>query len=118
MLAEALGAAESVPLPSGPDTPPGFVALRQEVAKALRSTGGRPGLPDAERRKIPVTDTVWRAVSEAAKEMSKAGFHPSPAQVASVILEIAVRDMPGLVRRAEHALRASAGSKEREVSLG
>lgn len=104
-MADALGAAETVPIHAGPDTPLGFVALRKEVAKALRSTGGRPGLDGTVRRKIPVTEKAWKVVSEAAEQMSDASFHPSPAQVASVMLELAVHDLPGLVERAEIALR-------------
>src|SRR5690242_20636810 len=77
-LANALGAAEATPVPDAADTPLGFVALREEVMRALRSTGGRPGLPDTERRKIPVTETAWLAVSQAAERMAAPGFHPSP----------------------------------------
>jgi hypothetical protein len=105
-LATALGAAEATPMPRAADTPLGFVALREEVMRALRSAGGRPGLPDTERRKIPVTETAWLAVSQAAERMAAPGFHPSPAQVASVILELAVRDMPQMARRVEQTLRA------------
>ena len=117
-IGDALGASDASPMPVGPDTPLGFVALRKEVAAALRSTGGRPGLQNVERRKIPVTEAVWRVVTEAAEAMSAVGFHPSPAQVASVILEIAVRDNPGLLDRAEIALRAPMERVEREASSG
>lgn len=110
-LADALGAAETAPVPSRADTPLGFVALRQELARTLRSTGGRPGLPDAERRKIPVTEAVWSAMAQAALDMAAPGFHPTPAQVASAVLELAVRDMPQLTRDAHHALHASPAPK-------
>jgi hypothetical protein len=108
VLKQVLGAAETMPSPAEADTPLGFVAVRQELAAALRSTGGRPGFPDAERRKIPVTEPVWRIVSQAAQSMAGPGFHPSVAQVASAILAVAVRTMaPETIREAEHALRAS-----------
>jgi hypothetical protein len=86
----------------------GFVALRHEHAGTLRSTGGRPGFPDAQRRKIPVTEPVWRIVAQAAETMAGPGFHPSAAQVASAIPAVAVRTMaPETIREPEYALRAS-----------
>ena len=107
-LEKAIGAAETIPGPVQTDTPLGFVAVRQELAGTLRSTGGRPGFPDAERRKIPVAEPVWRIVARAAETMAGPGFHPSAAQVASAILAVAVRTMaPETMREAEHALRAS-----------
>jgi hypothetical protein len=108
VLEKAVGADETVPGPAEADTPLGFVAVRQELAGTLRSTGGRPGFSDAERRKIPVTEPVWRIVAQAAEAMAGPGFHPSAAQVASAILAVAVRTMaPETIREAEHALRAS-----------
>jgi hypothetical protein len=108
VLETAIGAAETNPGPAAPDTALGFVAVRQELAGTLRSTGGRPGFPDAERRKIPITEPVWRIVAQAAETMAGPGFHPSAAQVASAILAVAVRTMPPeTIREAEHALRAS-----------
>lgn len=104
-LAGALGAEEAARVPEGPDTPAGFVALRAEVFRRLRSTGGRPGLAGAERRKIPVTDAGWSAAALAARDMAAPGFRPSPAQVAAVVLDIALRDMPRLAGKAERELR-------------
>ena len=108
VLERAVRADETVPGPAQADTPLGFVAIRQGLAGRLRSTGGRPGFADAERRKIPVIEPVWRIVAQAAEAMARPGFHPSAAQVASAILAIAVRTMaPETMREAEHALRAS-----------
>lgn len=104
-LAEALGAEEVARIPSAADTPAGFVALRTEVFRLLRSGGGSPGVPDADRRKIPVTDAAWIAVSLAARNMAAPGFAPTPAQVASAIFDIALRDMPRFAERAELELR-------------
>jgi hypothetical protein len=117
VLENSVGAGETIPGPAQTDTPLGFVAVRQELAGALRSTGGRPGFPGAERRKIPVTEPVWRIVAHAAETMAGPGFHPSAAQVASAILAVAVRTLaPETIREAEHALRASrAFTSEREA---
>jgi hypothetical protein len=107
-LAQALGAAEVEPIKHTIDTPLGFVAVRQALLADRRSTGGRPGFADADRRKIPIPASVWRVVSDAAAEMSEPGFHPSPAQVASAILSVAVDHLtPDLRRDAKHALKAS-----------
>jgi hypothetical protein len=90
---KAVGADETIPGPAETDTPLGFVAVRQEFVGPLRSTGGRPGFPDAERRKIPVTQPVWRIVAQATETMAGPGFHPGAAQVANAILAVAVRTM-------------------------
>jgi hypothetical protein len=104
----ALGAATVAPMHHAADTPLGFAAVRQALWDNLRSTGGRPGFADAERRKIPVPASVWRLVSDAAAEMAEPGFHPSAAQVATAILSVAVQHLtPDLRREAKHALKAS-----------
>jgi hypothetical protein len=107
-LQQQLGAAISGTVLHRTDTPLGFVAVRQELIEKRRSTGGRPGFANAERRKIPVAESVWRAVSDAAAEMAEPGFRPSPAQVASAILSVAVHRLgPELKRETRHALTAS-----------
>jgi len=107
-LLQALGAASANSVQSTVDTPLGFAVVRQALMANLRSTGGRPGLGDAERRKIPIPESVWRLVSDAAAQMAEPGFHPSAAQVASAILSMAVQRMdPQLQRDAKHALKPS-----------
>jgi hypothetical protein len=107
-LAQAFGAATSAALPFDNDTPLGFVDVRQKLMNDRRSTGGRPGFANAERRKIPIPAAVWRLVADAAAEMAEPGFQPSPAQVASAILSIAVHHLhPQMQQEAKHALKAS-----------
>lgn len=90
------------------DTPRGFVAVRQELLERHRSTGDRPEFAEAERRKIPVAEAVWRPVPDAGAGMAELGFRPSPAQVASAILSVAVHRLgPDLKRDARRALKAS-----------
>jgi hypothetical protein len=114
-LAKALGAAEVEPIEHAADTPLGFVAVRQTLLADRRSTGGRPGFADADRRKIPIPASVWRVVSDAAADMSEPGFHPSPAQVASAILSVAVHHLtPDLRRDAKHALKASRSLRSKD----
>lgn len=110
-LQQQLGAAEVSRVQHAVDTPLGFVALRQELLESRRSTGGRPGFADAERRKIPAAESVWRLVSDAAAEMAESGFHSSPAQVASAILSVAVHRLgPDLKRDVRQTLKAASGS--------
>jgi hypothetical protein len=60
-LAEQLGADDTIAAPAPGGSPVSFVAIREELARSRRSSGGRPGLADTDRKKIPVTDAVWRS---------------------------------------------------------
>jgi len=93
-LAAALGAHASGPVFNDPDPPHGFAAVRKVLFEELQSTGGRPGFAGTERRKIPVTEAVWRIAEQIAKEIADENFHPSPAQVASVIISSAGHPPP------------------------
>ncbi len=107
-LQTALGASAATPIYESGPSPLDFVALRQELESRLRSTGGRPGLADVEPRKIPVTSSVWKVLTQAARHMSNPSFRPTAAHVASLILTNAVRTMPdGFLSEIEDALRAS-----------
>jgi len=90
-LAAALGASEVSPAPSSGGSPVSWFAAREEVAKRLRSTGGRPGLPDAEPRKVTLTDAEWDMAKQLTETMAEPGFRPSVGQVAGVLLGQAIR---------------------------
>jgi hypothetical protein len=90
-LAAALGASEVVPAPSAGGSPVSWFAVREEVARRLRSTGGRPGLPDAEPRKVTLTEAEWDMVKQLTETMAEPGFRPSAGQVAGVLLGQAIR---------------------------
>ena len=71
-----------------------------------RSSGGRPGLVDADRKKIPVTDEVWRVVEKIAGDLAEPGFRPSAGQVAGVLLNIATRELtPGMTSKVRQGLK-------------
>ncbi len=91
-LAEALGAAEESRAPAHGGSPVAWFALRQEVAARLRSSGGRPGLPDAEPRKVSMTQQEWDMAHALARAIAEPGFRPSAGQVAGVLLGKALRD--------------------------
>jgi hypothetical protein len=92
-LAERLGAGDDVAAPASGGSPASFVAIREELARTRRSSGGRPGLVNADRKKIPVTDEVWRVVEKIAGDLAEPGFRPSAGQVAGVLLNFATREL-------------------------
>jgi hypothetical protein len=105
-LAAALGASEVVPAPASGGSPVAWFAVREEVARRLRSTGGRPGLPDAEPRKVTLTQEEWDMVREVTDTMAEPGFRPSAGQVAGVLLGQAIRSahasLPGTATRTRY----------------
>ncbi|MCH8291826.1 hypothetical protein IH992_12095 [Candidatus Poribacteria bacterium] len=92
MVAKALGA-ENV---SETDidlegNPPSLFTLRRELCERLRSTGGRQSLEGATRRqKIPLSDEDWERLQKLAELSQSEGVHPTPGQVASVLLHQAL----------------------------
>jgi hypothetical protein len=90
-IATALGAAEIAEAPAQGGSPVSWYAIRSEVADRLRSTGGRPGLPGAEPRKVTLTQEEWDMVRDLAEAVAAPGFHPSAGQVAGVLLGRAIR---------------------------
>jgi len=70
-----------------------FAAVRQEAFQRLKSTGGRPGLEGAERKKIPLTHRDWEIVERVADHIAEPGFRPSPGQVASILLSMTLDRM-------------------------
>jgi hypothetical protein len=93
-LAAALGA-EIIPqikLESG--NPLSLYALRAEIFRRLQSSGGRPALEGATRRtKIPVSDQEWHDLESIAAAITQEGCTPSAGQVASVLLNLALRSV-------------------------
>jgi len=90
-IAAALGASDVADAPARGGSPVSWCAIRAEVANRLRSTGGRPGLPGAEPRKVTLTRDEWDMVGELAKSIAQPGFRPSAGQVAGVLLGRAIR---------------------------
>jgi hypothetical protein len=77
-------------VPSG-GSPMSAYALRQDLFRRLRSTGGRPGLQGADiKPKIPMRRSRWKKLERLAKQVESETFHPTPAQLASVILDAGI----------------------------
>jgi hypothetical protein len=93
-VADALG---GEPCPEHIEGQPGPVtlyALRQELIRRRHSSGGRPGIEGTSfRAKVPLADQDWQRLEAIASSLSAHGFTPSPGQVASVLLSIALRSV-------------------------
>ncbi|MBO0697117.1 MAG: hypothetical protein J2P46_01865 [Zavarzinella sp.] len=92
-VAKALGAE-----PTGDRVPPAgplsLYALRSELYRRRVSSGGRPGIAGTDQRvKIPVSDQDWAQLEELASKLASTGASPSPGQVASVLLSLALESI-------------------------
>ncbi len=56
VVVEALGAEATATASPRPQGPVALFSLRQGLAARLQSTGGRPGLGESRRQKIPLSD--------------------------------------------------------------
>jgi hypothetical protein len=91
-VAKALGA-------EGPGTklevtlgPISLLAVRQELARRLQSSGGRPALEGVDRRaKIPISDEQWAQLEKIAAVVATPDCAPTAGQVASVLLSSALQ---------------------------
>lgn len=94
-VAKALGAKPAGAKVEAPAAGPvGLFAVRQELYRRLQSTGGRPGLSDADKvAKIPVSAGQWQRLEELAAAIAGPGFSPSAGQVANVLLAFALESL-------------------------
>lgn len=94
-VAKALGAEPCPEKLPGPLSPVTRYAVRLEMFRRLQSHGGRPGLEGNNlRAKIPLSDQDWHQLEELARQIaSETGLSPSPGQVGSVLLSLALRSV-------------------------
>jgi hypothetical protein len=86
-IESGLGAKRVAVIPTS-GSPMSTYALRQELFRRLRSTGGRPGLDGVDMKaKVPMQRSRWKKLERLAKQVETDTFRPSPAQLASVILD-------------------------------
>ena len=107
-VADAFGA-RPIGISLGRDASPlTLFQVRDYVMARLRSTGGRPALSDAAKKiKVPLTDGDLEIVETIARKLASDQMKPSPAQVAGVILHMALRRFP------EWQIRRAVGRKRR-----
>jgi len=93
-VADALGGEACPEHIDGQPGPLTLYALRSELLRRRQSSGGRPGIAGTDfRAKIPVGDQEWHRLEIIAASLAAEGFSPSPGQVASVLLSIALRSV-------------------------
>jgi hypothetical protein len=103
-IAEGLGAEGIAVAPPG-GSPMSAYALRQELFRRLRSTGGRPGLYGTDiKPKIPMQRSQWKKLERLADQVKRNDSHPTPAQLASVLLDAGIDQL-------DNALHAASETK-------
>jgi hypothetical protein len=86
-IAKALGAGEIVSRENVQGAPISLHALRRELEKRVRSTGGRPALDGATKiQKIPLNPEDWSRLEKIADKLSQQGVSATAGQVASVMV--------------------------------
>ena len=90
-VAEALGGKVVSTTKRRNTSPVGLIALREQVSRLLKSTGGRPALENSEgRQKIPLQKGDWERLQKLAEEIAGDEKKPTPAQIASLLLHRAI----------------------------
>lgn len=121
IVADALGGEPCPERIEGQPGPVTLYALRQELLRRRQSSGGRPGIEGTSfRAKVPVGDQDWHRLEAIATTLSVPGFTPSPGQVASVLLSIALRSVTTDLREepGEQAGYTAVLAKELATRLG
>ncbi len=91
-VAAALGAEPAGDWEAGHPAAMTLYALRAEIMLRMVSHGGRPRVEGTDQRvKIPVSDQDWHTLETLATSLAAKGFTPSAGQVASVLLNMALR---------------------------
>ena len=111
-LGKALGGAFVGRLPRGQASPVALLAVRAELARFLRSTGGRPSLEGTTRRqKIPLADADWADLQDLAAQLGTTAPRATAGQVASVILHRGLRDLMRPANETLHRARRKAARR-------
>jgi hypothetical protein len=72
-----------------------LLAVRNALMDRLRSTGGRPGLAgEGARQRVQVSAQDWQRIADIADHVEVGRHKPSPAQVASVLIHLALERIP------------------------
>jgi hypothetical protein len=71
--------------------PLALLTIRDALMQRLRTTGGRPALSgDGARQRVQVSAEDWQAIVDIANHVDVGRHKASPAQVASVLLHLAL----------------------------
>jgi hypothetical protein len=86
--------------------PSALTSLREHLAAALKSSGGRPALEGtARRQKIPMSDSDWAKLEELALGFRADGVHVTAGQVGAQLLHEAIARVGGAVPYPDAAVR-------------
>lgn len=76
------------------EAPVTLLAIRDTLMERLRSTGGRPSLSgDGSRQRVQVSEDDWQIITSIADRVDVGRHKPSPAQVASVLIHVALESV-------------------------
>jgi hypothetical protein len=68
-----------------------LLTIRDALMDRLRSTGGRPALSgEGSRQRVQVSPDDWERIMDIARHVEVGRHKPSPAQVASVLIHLAL----------------------------
>jgi hypothetical protein len=117
-IEKGLGAERADMVPAG-GSPISAYAVRRELFHRLRSTGGRPALAEADiKPKIPMRQSQWEKLEDLARRVESDGFHPTPAQLASVILDAGIDEFERTLDATGNGCRAGERSVIRRRPAG
>ena len=96
VFADVIGGAPIGRVGARHGSPVSRAAVRQELTKLLKSTGGRPGLEGSVRRqKIPLSDDEWMRLELLSQLFAESGVKATAGQVARVLLRLVLERMTG-----------------------
>jgi hypothetical protein len=89
--------------------PVALLAIREILLRRLRTTGGRPALSTSgPRQRVQVSAEDWQSIVDIASHLAVGRHKASPAQVASVLIHLALERIP----RGEIRELVGAGSED------
>jgi len=75
--------------------PTALLTIRDALMQRLRTTGGRPALSgDGPRQRVQVSAEDWQTIVDIASHLDVGRHRASPAQVASVLIHLALERIP------------------------
>ena len=112
-IAEVMTAFGGHPLDAhrGDDKAPvALLTIRDALMRRLRTTGGRPALSgDGTRQRVQISAEDWQTIVNIASRVAVGRHKASPAQVASVLIHLALESAS---RRGEIGKLVAAGSED------
>jgi hypothetical protein len=75
--------------------PVALLTIRDALMQRLRTTGGRPALSgDGSRQRVQASAEDWKTIVDIASHVAVGRHKASPAQVASVLIHLALERIP------------------------